>query len=72
MKDTDFYKQVLGLREPWEVISVDLDVAGKRVDVCLGYRKGTLWACPESQERLPCHDHVERTWRHLDTCGFES
>ena len=72
MKDTDFYQQILGLKEPWEVRSVDLSVEGKRVTVKVGYREGTLWACPESQERLPCHDHVERRWRHLDTCGFET
>jgi transposase len=72
MKDTDFYQQILGLKEPWEVRGVDLSVEGKRVTVTVGYREGTLWACPESQERLPCHDHVERHWRHLDTCGFET
>jgi len=31
-----------------------------------------LWGCPESGERLPVHDHVERSWRHLDTCQFET
>ncbi|RYD60685.1 MAG: transposase family protein [Verrucomicrobiaceae bacterium] len=24
----------------------------------------------EEGERLPVYDHVERRWRHLDTCGF--
>lgn len=72
MKDTDFYAQILGLREPWVVESVKLDMEGRRVDVRIGYREGTLWACPESRERLPCHDHVERAWQHLDTCGFET
>jgi transposase len=72
MKDTDFYEQILGLREPWEVQEVELSVKSKKVTVSVGYREGTLWACPESQERLPCHDHVERKWRHLDTCGFET
>ena len=72
MKDTSFYEQILGLKEPWEVQSVELKLDEKRVEVTLSYREGTLWACPESQERLPCHDHVERKWRHLDTCGFET
>lgn len=72
MKDTDFYQQILGLKTPWEVQEVELSVEGRRVTVKVGYREGTLWACPESQERLPCHDHVERRWRHLDTCGFET
>jgi transposase len=30
-----------------------------------------LWAS-EAGERLPVYDHVERRWRHLDTCGFET
>lgn len=72
MKDTEFYQQILGLRSPWEVQNVELTVEGKRVVVRVGYEAGTLWGCPESGERLPCHDHVERRWRHLDTCGFET
>lgn len=72
MKDTEFYEQILGLKQPWEVREVELSVEGKRVTVTVGCREGTLWACPESRERLPCHDHVERKWRHLDTCGFET
>ena len=72
MKDTDFYEQILGLKTPWLVQSVDLQVEEKRVTITVGYREGTLWACPQSQQRLPCHDHVERSWRHLDTCGFET
>lgn len=70
MKDTEFYEQVLGITEPWKVEEVKLDVVGRSVEVRIGYRKGTLWACAESRERMPCHDHVERRWRHLDTCGF--
>ena len=36
-----------------------------------GYPEGTLWAS-EAGARLPVHDHVERRWRHLDTCGLET
>lgn len=72
MKDTEFYAQILGLRTPWQVQSVELDLSGHKVEVRLGYPEGTLWACPDTEQRLPCHDHVERKWRHLDTCGFET
>lgn len=72
MKDNEFYEQILGLREPWEVLTVDLDMANLEVRVRLGYKKGTLWVCPESQEKLPGYDHVERSWQHLDTCGFKT
>jgi transposase len=29
-----------------------------------------MWWANEAGERLPVYDHVERRWRHLDTCGF--
>lgn len=72
MNEREFYRVILGLEEPWEVKEVKVDVGGQKVEVRVGYREGTLWGCPESGERLPVHDHVERSWRHLDTCQFET
>ena len=72
MNEREFYRIILGLVEPWKVEGVEVDVSGQKVEVRVGYEKGTLWACPESRERLPVHDHVERRWRHLDTCQFET
>ena len=72
MNEREFYRIILGLGEPWEVQEVKVDAGGLKVEVRVGYREGTLWACPESRERLPVHDHVERSWRHLDTCQFET
>lgn len=72
MNEREFYRVILGLGEPWEVQEVKVDAGGLKVEVRVGYREGTLWACPESRERLPVHDHVERSWRHLDTCQFET
>ena len=72
MNEREFYRIILGLGEPWEVEEVKVDPQGLKVEVRVGYRKGTLWACPERRERLPVHDHEEREWRHLDTCQFET
>ena len=71
MKDTEFYESILGLRTPWRVEAVKLDTGNKSVEVKVKYEEGTLWAS-EAGERLPVYDHVERGWRHLDTCGFET
>ena len=71
MKDTEFYENILGLRTPWTVEAVKLDAGNKSVEVKVKYEEGTLWAS-EAGERLPVYDHVERRWRHLDTCGFET
>jgi transposase len=72
MNEREFYRVILGLQEPWEISEVKLDAAAQKVEVVVVYKQGTLWACPESQEKLPIHDHVERSWRHLDTCQFET
>lgn len=76
MRDVTFYEQILGLEEPWRVDRVKLDVNEKRVDIHLAHEAGVTWHCPEcgrDSEALSCHDHVaERTWRHLDTCQFQT
>lgn len=72
MKDVDFYQQVLGLESPWKVSEVDLNMEDKRVTVRVVIKEGTKWG--EGATGLPAHVHkwTERTWRHLDTCQFET
>ena len=72
MNECEFYRVVLGLEQPWEVTEVSVDAGKQKVEVTVACKAETLWACPESRERLPVHDHVERRWRHLDTCQFET
>jgi transposase len=71
MRDTELYRQVLGLESPWEVARVELSTEGGRVDVWVSRPRGTRWTCPECERELPTYDHgEEREWRHLDTCQF--
>jgi transposase len=73
MRDTEFYRQVLGLSEPWFVEKVDLQVSGGRVDIWVAHETGIRWACPVCSQELPLYDHSdERAWRHLDTCQFKT
>ncbi len=71
MRDTELYRQVLGLQEPWEVTRVELSVTAGKVDVWAEHRSGVRMACPECGRELAIYDHgTEREWRHLDTCQF--
>lgn len=73
MRDTDFYERILGLESPWRVEGVELSVAGKRVDIRLTHEAGVSWSCPHCGRSLGFYDHVaERSWRHLDTCQFQT
>ena len=71
MRDTELYRQLLGLEAPWSVERVELSVGDQRVDVWAGHTPGRTWPCPECGAELGLYDHAEeRAWRHLDSCGF--
>lgn len=73
MRDVDLYQQVLGLAEPWSVQRVALNVGEQRVDIYVEHEPGVRWRCPQCERELAVYDHVgERTWRHLDTCQFQT
>ena len=58
MRDSELYRQILGLEAPWSVTCVDLNVEKERVDVWVGHKRGKLWPCPKCQRRLPRRDHA--------------
>ena len=71
MRDTELYRQLLGLEAPWTVSSVDLQVKGREVHVHVEHVEGHSFECPECKRALPVYDHAaERSWRHLDSCQF--
>lgn len=71
MRDTELYRHLLGLVEPWAVSRVELSVGEQRVDVWAEHPKQTRFACPECATVWPVYDHSEeRAWRHLDSCQF--
>jgi transposase len=73
VRDTDLYRQLLGLEKPWTVERVELDVKKQRVDVFAKHDQPKSWTCPECKKPFGLHDHdEERAWRHLDSCGFQT
>ncbi len=73
MRDTELYRKILGIESPWEVESAQINIKEGRVDVKLKHREGISWPCPECAKELGIYDHAEeRTWRHLDTCQFQT
>lgn len=67
------YALLLGVKSPWAVNEVNLDMAGKRVEIGLEWGQGQEVLCPECGQRCGLADHApERTWRHLDTMQFET
>lgn len=72
MQDTKLFETILGLQAPWQIARVELKTDEQRVDLWLEHEP-SRWRCPECGTELPGFDHAEaRTWRHLDTCQFQT
>ncbi len=73
MQDTALYQYLLGLKSPWTVSRVNLNIKGQCVDVWAEHPEDAAWECPQCTTTLPLYDHAEeRTWRHLDSCQFQT
>jgi len=73
MEDRNLYEQLLGIEAPWSVSRIELDVAGKKVNIWVEHQEKIKWICPECQKSLTIYDHAEeRAWRHLDSCAFQT
>jgi transposase len=71
VRDTDFFRELLGLKKPWKVDRVSLSSKEKEIDVWLEHRSRAEFACAECRLPLPIYDHVAtRRWRHLDHGGW--
>ena len=72
MQDTKLFETILGITSPWHISRVALQTDDRRVDLWLEHEP-TRWPCPECGTELAGFDHAEeRTWRHLDTCQFQT
>lgn len=71
MDSKELYAVLLGVRPPWTVAAVEMDVAKQEVVVTVRHPAGTRFCCPQCERELAVFDHLaERRWRHLDSCQF--
>lgn len=71
MNDKAFFAQALGIQAPWVIKTVEVEMSAQRVEVEVECAQ-TVWADPESGQRVHVHGYEERSWRHLDTMQFET
>jgi transposase len=72
MRDRELYAQILGVRSPWSVHDVRLDVKKETVEVLVEIERGVELACPQCGRDASRYDARRRSWRHLDTCQFHT
>ncbi len=73
MQDTELYRHLLGISAPWTVARVTLDLKAQRVEVFVEREPRSKLACPVCAKELSVYNHAEeRSWRHLDSCQFQT
>lgn len=73
MEDTELYTMLLGIKPPWRVTKVVVNMAAERIDVWVEEAPGTKFSCAVCAKPAPVYDHTdEQVWRHLDTCQCQT
>ncbi len=72
MRDKDLYAQILGIKSPWQVSSVELNELEGEVTVEAARKSGSSLCCPTCGKEAPGYDSRRRRWRHLDTCQYKT
>lgn len=70
MRDTQLYRQIPGLSDPWTVTSVELERSAGGVLLKVEPRPDAEFSCPTCGKSVPGYDRRTRRWRHLDTCQY--
>ena len=69
MRDKELYARILGVKEPWRVADVDLNLRRGEVVVHVEHGGGEV-RCPQCGHAARQYDTRQRRWRHLDTCQY--
>jgi transposase len=72
MNEKTLFQLALGLGEPWFVSDTKFDLAAKRLDLFLDFKRGHAFPCPECGKPGKAHDTEEKTWRHLNFFQHEA
>jgi len=71
VNDKKLYEQILGITIPWHVEGVELKFDQGQILIAVE-GSPAVEVCPECGQRAPRYDRVEKRWRHLDTCQYQT
>jgi transposase len=66
MINEKLFETAVGIVEPWHVVSVDLDAAGKTLTIGIDFTPGSRFAVSGEAGVHPVHDTVSKRYRHLN------
>jgi transposase len=73
VSSSSLFTLALGLQAPWEVADVAFDPAAGRIDLRVGFSRGSGFTCPGcGAEHQGVHDTLTREWRHLNFFQYQA
>ena len=72
MDELSLYENILSITLPWSVEHVRLGDDDRKVHVYVEYDRESMLKCPLCDSACTRYDTRERTWRHLDTCQYQT
>ncbi len=67
------FQLALGLTPPWRVENLEFNPDRHRLDLYLGFERGSRFACPQcAGAGCPVHDSTDKEWRHLNFFQHEA
>jgi transposase len=70
MDEASLYEHILGMSKPWFVEHIELVDNTVHVYVCCD--SNLKLSCPTCGKKCARYDAKPRTWRHLDTCQYQT
>lgn len=73
MRDIQLLQQAFGFQAPWTVLSATFDPSQKRIDIHVGFAKGSHFTCPAcGRPDCTAYDTHVKQWRHLNFFEHET
>lgn len=72
MDELTLYEKILSISKPWSVDHIKLNESDGTVHVYVEYESDEPLFCPVCNKVCSRYDSRQRTWRHLDTCQYQT
>jgi len=68
MFETKIFESALAIQSPWFIKDVQFDVAQKRLDIFIDFKRGSTFPSKKAEvpEEYKVKDTFDKTWRHLN------
>lgn len=72
MYDKELYAKILCIESPWLVSGVNLHLQDGQIEIEVSRLSNSEHCCSKCGRSSPRYDEVARSWRHLDTCQYQT